>query len=298
MPSFISKLQYKTCEKGEYYDEKERTLEETIDLINNFPWAREQYADLDLTGPSITIKDKIGNYLKVGIYYGGRYSLYYLDSKNRLYQYRQLKMEKVHEKVAEFFDGKLHLQLFEKQPWRFRIRRVFVTVDFTYRVTLLYAISLCTDWFILFACCLGFLIFFILIKQGAVGLSLLIVPMFLLGRILAKTFRKYYLLRYQFIRISRGNNIFYFGTDENECNSYDKADILKIEQYVDKETRTPNVTEVFRIYFKDDTYITFTNVLITDTTLASKFSDKWKISPIRVEKGFFDMILLATEPNT
>src|SRR6202000_829347 len=85
MTEFVSKLQYKTCEDGEYYKEKSRNLAETIELINNFPWAREQYADVHLTGPSITINDHSGNYLKAGIYFGGKFSLYYMDTHYHLF---------------------------------------------------------------------------------------------------------------------------------------------------------------------------------------------------------------------
>jgi hypothetical protein len=37
MLEFISKLQYKTYEKGEFSDENRRSLEETLQLIKDFP---------------------------------------------------------------------------------------------------------------------------------------------------------------------------------------------------------------------------------------------------------------------
>src|SRR6516225_4078983 len=103
MPEFISKLQYKTSEKGEYSDEKARSLEETIELVKSFPWAREQYADVSVTGPSITIQDYNGNFLKAGIYFGGRHSLYYMDNKHRYYVLMNVTIDVVFGKVNDFF---------------------------------------------------------------------------------------------------------------------------------------------------------------------------------------------------
>jgi hypothetical protein len=57
MAEFISKLQYKTYEKGEFSDEKARSLEETIQLIKNFPWEEQRGGDVQLTGPSVTIQN-------------------------------------------------------------------------------------------------------------------------------------------------------------------------------------------------------------------------------------------------
>ena len=54
MPEFISKLQHKTYEKGEFSDEKVRSLDETIKLIKTFPWDAERtLTDVQLTGSSV-----------------------------------------------------------------------------------------------------------------------------------------------------------------------------------------------------------------------------------------------------
>jgi hypothetical protein len=85
MPAFISKVQHKTYEKGEFTDEKERSLAETISLINDFPWDKERpLTDIQLTGPSVTICDEDVNYLKVGLYFNGKYCLYFLGGDNHL----------------------------------------------------------------------------------------------------------------------------------------------------------------------------------------------------------------------
>src|ERR1700761_6637843 len=146
MPGLISKLQYKTCEDREYYEEKSRSLEETIDLINNFPWAREQYAELGLTGPSVTIEDNSGRYLKAGIYYGGKYTLYYFDEHNHLYEHRSVTMDLVLKAVADFFNDSFTADGFEKQSFELGIRKLFVTKKFEYRSSTGKIIMLHTFW--------------------------------------------------------------------------------------------------------------------------------------------------------
>lgn len=73
----ITKIQYNNFETGEFTDEKERSLEETIRIINDFPWQqqREHYV-ISLTGPSITIQGANDHFLKLAPYYNGKFVLY------------------------------------------------------------------------------------------------------------------------------------------------------------------------------------------------------------------------------
>jgi len=285
MPEFISKLQYKTCEDGEYYDEKVRDLQETIELINNFPWAREQYADVDLTGPSITINDEAGNYLKAGIYFGGKYSLYYFDAKRNYYEKKNVNIDFVYDKVNEFFAGKIDMQNFEKNRFAIGLKRYFVTNPFEYCITFMDAFLLTIFWdvwFIMFAAIS--IIFNVLKPIEPFGLIPLTVMLFL-GGVLFHIFERYYKKRNQYLRISRGNAEVLFGDSKNDIKIYNKAEIEKILHYVDNASRSPNLCEVFEIVFKDGTSIVFSNMLISDSTLMSKFSDKWHLSLIRVEQN-------------
>jgi hypothetical protein len=79
------------------------------------------------------------------------------------------------------------------------------------------------------------------------------------------------------LKISRGNDEFFFGDSKDEMTLYNKADIEKITSYDDTSGRSPNTIDIFEILFKDGSSIVFTNALISGTTLASKFSDKWKL---------------------
>jgi hypothetical protein len=287
MDQFISKLQYKTSEKGEFFEEKPRNLADTIELIKNFPWNIEQFAD----GPSVTIQDPEGNFLKIGIYFGGRFSLYYFETSNHLYEYQSLDIDKVYAKTNEFFNCKIDLHGFDKYSFAIFKKTHFITKQFEYRITVWKVFVIMTVWELIF---LPFLIFTVLIlaKNTAVPsmLLILVVLTLIFGRILAYVFNKYYKSRNQFLKISRGNDIFLFREDNGEIRTYNKVNISKILHYTNKNTRSPNMIEVFEMIFNDGSTITFTNVLITEYTLCSKFSDKWKFAPINIPENYFKLM--------
>jgi len=290
MPEFISKLQYKTYENGEYSDEKVRDLQETIELINNFPWAIEQYAHLGITGPSITIQDIEGNYLKMGIYYGGRFSIYYLDFKNHYYENRNISFEFAQDKVIEFFAGRIDLQNFKMQRFGIGLKKYFITSNFEYRIKIWKLLLLNIFWETYFVGTLvlgGGILFNNPFKTS---MMFILVPALFFGWILGNVFLSLYRRRNQYLRISRGNDEFFFGDDSNEIRAYNKTDIDKILNYVNKSSRNPNLIEIYEVVFKNGANITFTNVLISNSQLSSKFSNKWKLSMTRIEKNFFNLM--------
>ncbi|SHM91222.1 hypothetical protein [Mucilaginibacter sp. OK098] len=185
MPEFISKLQYKTCEDGEYYEEKSRTLDETITLIKEFPWVREQYADVELTGPSVTILDSQGNYLKAGIYFGGRFSLYYLDTKNHFYELKQINIDKVYNAVIELFNGQIDLQSFKKHSLEFGKKNYFLTKNFEYGIKLWKVIMISVFWNSAFIFLLFLSVAAIQMKPAEISI-IFIIPTLIIGRIIAR----------------------------------------------------------------------------------------------------------------
>ena len=86
MTRLTSKIQYKNFEIGEFIEEKERTFEEIMELIERFPWElqREKIV-IDLTNPSVTIQGKNNDYLKIALFYNGKFVLRYFDQKQTLY---------------------------------------------------------------------------------------------------------------------------------------------------------------------------------------------------------------------
>ena len=274
MPEFISKLQHKTYEKGEFSDEQVRNLDETIELIKSFPWDTERtLTDVQLTGPSITIRDEDINYLKVGLYFNGKYCLYYLDRDNHLYEYHAPDITDACKIVTDFFAGQLDLENFEKHFFNIGNQAHFVTNYFEYREKV---------WRILLLNILTLIygIFFICISTGLIksnqptGLSFMIILfaglfLFLLGRI----FYNAIINRNNYLQISRGNDLFKFGYNEKNIQTYSKKDIDKVVIYESRGNRNPNLVCMYEIYFKDGNVIKFSNMLISDMALKSKFPD-------------------------
>lgn len=82
----ISKVQYKTCEKGEFHDVAPRSFEQTRAILFDFPWDDERHmTSVELTCPSISVEHPEGTYLKVGPYFSGKFVLYYLNPRKKVY---------------------------------------------------------------------------------------------------------------------------------------------------------------------------------------------------------------------
>ena len=268
MPEFISKLQYKTYEKGEYSDESVRNLEETLKLVRNFPWEEQRGADVQLTGPSVTIRDEYGNYLKTGLYFSGKFCLFYLDCDNHLYEYHASDMDDVISIVTDFFNGQIALKSFEKHLFNIGNQGHFITNDFIYRVKLWRTLLSSRFFIILF-------IFFIvaalaLISKNAPFFIWLIPILFSLppGLTLVYIFRRYLSSSNQILQVSKGNPTFSIGND-SDINIYNKDNIREIKRYA--ASRGHDFI-VYEILFLDGPTIKFSTMLIPEFVLSNKFS--------------------------
>ncbi|MFI5138389.1 MAG: hypothetical protein ACHQIM_11245, partial [Sphingobacteriales bacterium] len=231
MPEFISKLQYKTYEKGEYSDEKVRSLEQTIELIKSFPWEEQRGVDVQLTGPSVTTQDEYGNYLKAGLYFNGKFCLYYFDCDHHLYEYHAPDLEHVYSTVTNFFNGEIDLQKFEKNIFSLGAKNHLENASFDY------SISVSKYFFRLFLTILALLMMAIpmtllisldgpiLFKIIFLSFSSLIL---LLGFYSLFFIIKIYLKsKNMFLHLSMGNNEFKFSNNDG-FNDYNKSDIGEI----------------------------------------------------------------------
>ena len=73
-----AKLQFNTFETGEFTEEKERTFEEVVALIRNFPWEDQtEILRVGLTNPSVTLDRNRKSFLKLLPYFHGKYALFY-----------------------------------------------------------------------------------------------------------------------------------------------------------------------------------------------------------------------------
>ncbi|WP_114937601.1 hypothetical protein [Mucilaginibacter endophyticus] len=266
MLQLISKLQHNTYEKGEYSDEQARNIEETINLIKDFPWDTERaLTDIQLTGPSVTIQDSDLNYLKLGLYFNGKFCLYYLDSQNHLYEYHASTIDEAYNLVRDFFEQKLDIKQFDKHLFNIGNKPHFITNDFVYRVKpskIVLTVALISSFVV------SSIYFRAIAGQsstphpaGVIFLFAAIIGVFIGGLVFIFTPGKK-----QYLQISRGNNLFSYGYDEKHIILYDKLNIQEISYYVSNKGWVSDL----KITFKNGSYIQPEN-LINAQTLLRKF---------------------------
>jgi len=281
MLQLISKLQHNTYEKGEFSDEQPRDLDETIQSVKDFPWDAERaLTDIQLTGPSVTIQDDDLNYLKLGLYFNGKFCVYYLDRDNHLYEYHAKTIDEACGLVTDFFNQTLNLSLFEKHLFNIGNKPHFITNDFIYRVKpfrTIAPIALLSAYVLLIL---------YIISQGGFNPTNKAIPMVALLFIVSIGILIGYMVfmtmsgRNQYLQISRGNNQFFYGMDEQHIMAYNKADI---EEIIHKQSR--NMTDV-EIRFKNGEIIKPT-MLISDVDFIQKFPEKSGVKITYIRKTRF-----------
>jgi hypothetical protein len=95
------------------------------------------------------------------------------------------------------------------------------------------------------------------------------------GLVMGRIFFNYAKKKRQYLKISRGNNLFFFGASPNEINTYKKSNVVEVKHYTDNSMRSPNSFHRYEICFNNSNSITFTNALISP----GDFAMKWR-SPI------------------
>src|SRR5690242_19037072 len=104
----ITKIQHKNFEPGEFVEIKERTYEETIDCINNFPWEKERdHIQIALTNPSVTMESDIGNFLKLALFYNGKFVLHFFNSEHELYTKSFFHKEEAYPYIKNLFESEV-----------------------------------------------------------------------------------------------------------------------------------------------------------------------------------------------
>jgi hypothetical protein len=273
MLQLISKLQHNTYEKGEFSDEQSRDLEETIQSVKDFPWDAERaLTDIQLTGPSVTIQDDDINYLKLGLYFNGKFCVYYLDRDNHLYEYHAKTIDEACGLVADFFSQTLDLSLFEKHFFNIGNKPHFITNDFIYRFNSakMFAVGLVVSVYLLFL--FSVLLFTAIGKEKAMPVSVILTVVItlgiLIGYIAATTMKG----RHQYLQISKGKTQFSYGYDEQHIVVYDKVDIKEISYTLGGKGSVGNI----KIIFKNGEFIQPAN-LLDGLTLLEKFPKAPKI---------------------
>lgn len=300
MPKFISKVQHDTYEKGEFSDEKERTLEETIELVKSFPFdAERNFTDIQLTGPSVTIQDEYLNYLKVGLYFNGKLCVYYLDNDNHLYKCYVLSVDDACNLATDFFNGTLDLTKFEKHLFNIGSRKHFENGNFDYTINqsrfymrFIFTLLFCLP-FPFFGVCLTYVNAPILVKLFLIPICFIITCQFIFALLLIIGY--YLKSKNIFLHLSSGADSFKFGIGD-EVKEYIKSDIIDITIYWCHQSRRiilfDTVFNVVEVKFNDNSIIEFPGFLIDQFLIQKKFPNNqitiiYKISELIMHKWKF-----------
>ncbi len=233
MNTLITKVQYNNFEPGEFVEEKERSYEETIGLIESFPWSAQwEKIVIDLTNPSVTIEGSGNDFLKLAVYFNHKFVLHYLDSRQHLFTKSFVHLEDTFSQIEDFFSGSFNLEDFKmesnlmEKPLKHFVSRSFTyTIDFRRIKHFLWSTS---------SIQFGFSLFFIilLIAEGFNGLGIaqsvfmLVLTFFVGGGVNLVLFINYYkYTKHNTLVISKGNDVFYYGSAESP-KEYIKNDII------------------------------------------------------------------------
>jgi len=269
MTKLISKVQYKNFESGEFVDVQERTYEETIELIEKFPWgAQRDKITIQLTNPSITIEGENNDFLKLALFFNQKFVLYYFDESQNLYRKSFINLKDGYEYIRNFFiQPKFDISNFEKETtWFQNNLKHFVIQDFKYVLTSKSIISfLMPIQAIIFY---SFILFLIMCVPDGLISFLVIVLSFVGGQSLFFFFNYYNYVKDKVLIISKGQDSFYFGGIDNP-KKYDKKDILQY-RIIGRKGRGEKWFTIIEIKFKNETVLKIPNLLINYTTLEQK----------------------------
>jgi len=271
MTKLISKVQYKNFEPGEFTDVKERNYEETIEIIERFPWNNQRdKIIIDLTNPSVTIEGNNKDFLKFALFFNQKYVLHYFDETQTLFTRSFINLKDGYEYIKNYFEQpKFDTTEFKKETtWLQHNLKHFVTQDFRYAVTPKsvnnYLLSTSGMNF-----CLSIVLLIFVISKGlnlinVIGLIMLLLAMFLIGGglHLILFFNYYNYVKNKILIMSKGNDNFYFG-DRGNLLKYDKKDILQYTTIRSHGSRNQfNGFAIVEIEFKNGTMLKIPNLLV------------------------------------
>lgn len=296
--TLLSKLQYNNFEPGEFTGREPRSYEQTIALIGSFPWEDQRdHLRVSLTNPSVSIQDNKGNFLKLALYYNGRFVLHFFTPEKRLYTKSFSHYEETYPYIRAFFDhhpfqtmdlkqeitwGQTNLIHFADKDFRYfltpkKIRAyLFRTSSISFALTLfLVGLSLWhpSQWIV------SLFVFLPVIFFIGGGLNLLL-------------FANYYRYSKDMILVmSKGNPQFSFGPMEGP-ESYDKKDILGVRQYVANGSKNPVSDFAWvEIGLKNGQSLIIPNLLIDDADLVNKLDG---LPMQRIARGWPSIIPAAS----
>ncbi|MFN4085389.1 MAG: hypothetical protein ACK4LB_05555 [Spirosomataceae bacterium] len=279
MKTKLSKIQEITYEKGEYSHAQLRTWDETLELIHQFPWHDQRYGlNVGFTCPSITMEENQDIYLKIGLYFSGKFVVYFLN-QGKVYEKPIANLEDFTPYLQHFFDQNWEAlqKVGDKMSFVFNPYTSFRTHPFRYSVHWrgMVRLSRMPGIFTLVI----FLLF-------SIPLSLLYPPSIHLYNLVSWTLlnlgnfvllANYYRADLRKVLIlSKGQDTFWFGTDE-QLVTYSKKDILYIKAYQNTEYRSLwHSYSIYEIGFSNGDVLYFSTLLLSESDVQNKF-EGWDI---------------------
>jgi hypothetical protein len=212
----VSKIQYKNFEDGEFIETNLRSFDEIIELIEGMN----------------------NNFIKLALYFNGKFALYYLDDSQCLFIKTIKQLPDTYDFIKTFYtNGYLDTTSFEKELTKENSLNYFATNPFRYgldsNAVLLNAFS--SFWFEVLSSIFIFILVFFLdgVNVHTILFSTMLSLLFVLvakGRSLLHYFFYYKYAKENVLIISKNNDSFYFGP-KNSPKQYYKQDILKYTSF-------------------------------------------------------------------
>lgn len=275
MITLITKIQYKNFEPGEFVEVQKRTYEETIRLIEEYPWniQREKFMG-GLTNPSVTIEGRNGDYLKLAVFFNQKYVLLYLENNLRIFSLSFKSLQDGYAYIKCFFEQPVFdLTDFKKESiWFENKLKHFVTQDFRYELT---TQSIKKYWLSVRGFNIIVPAFFLIVMAVVLRNAIVFLwpgIIFIWGAVMPlRLFFIYYnYAKDKVLIMSKANDTFYFGSFDDMVK-YDKKDILKCTIVKTSRSRSIyNGFAVVKLEFVNGTMLSLPNLLIDHRALEDK----------------------------
>ncbi len=272
----IVKVQYKEFEPGEFTDIADRSFEETIALIDKFPWEEQrENLRIGLTTPSVAMEGAGGEFLKLALYYNGKFVMYYIDTHHHEFSRVLMNFSEAADSIQAFFKDYTEPPVnFVRQPTPLQNVIIhFKSGNFTYTIR-----SASVAGMIAFICLM--LAIAVTWTIAAMHIPILAITVFfLIGGIAILLFAIMQLrvlvnhYRYasgKVLILSRGLREFTFGPAGNPA-TFNKNDIQQIITHGMQGRGGYPATARVEIIFKGGTSLNLSCLMLSQETMTLKF---------------------------
>jgi hypothetical protein len=281
-----SKLQYSNCETGEFAEEKQRTYEETIQLIEAFPWAAQRdHLQVSLTNPSVTLQSPNNDFLKLAVFFNNTFVLHYFSPEDVLFTKSFTRLSEAYPYISNYFSESIFSPAaFRKEnTWMQHNRKHFESQDFRYEITpdniktFLWKTSG-------FQFCITFVFLVVMLAVNSTQpqpLLFIILSLYFFcvggGLNLILFFNYYRYAKNKILIMSKGNDIFFYG-DAFAPTQYNKKDILDYTVVGPNNARSPIYPfAIFIIKFRDGSLIKIPDLFVLRKEMENKLTGCTKI---------------------